>query len=305
MKNYEELRNQVAWRELKTHGRFLAVGEDSARLLHAMSTNHVQQLQPGQGCYSFFLNPQGRIQADASLLRVTEQEFLVLTETVTSESLMAHLDKFIIADDVTLADLRESFFEIAIEGPQAHAVTERFGIPLPEVANGVVTALGGYLANISDTGLPAIRLVLPIEQRESILDELVEIPEADEEAWETVRLEQGKPRYGVEILDKHLIQETRQMHAVHFSKGCYLGQEIVERVRARGAVHKGLASIRIEGQTAPEPGADILSAGAKAGNLLSARFSPAEGRLVGFAMLGVDYLTGAKEMDLSGAKVSI
>jgi aminomethyltransferase len=92
---------------------------------------------------------------------------------------------------------------------------------------------------------------------------------------------------------------------VHFSKGCYLGQEIVERVRARGQVHKGLASVTFEGAQVPAAGAEILAGGAKVGNVLSARFSPAEGVGVGFAMLSVDVLGGAKEMDLAGVRVSL
>ena len=305
MTGYEALRGQAAWREWNERGRILAAGEDSARLLHAMTTNHIQGLAAGQGCFCFFLNAQGRIQADASILRVSETDFLVSTEPNTKDMLWAHLDKYIIADDVALTDLGPTHFEIAIEGPQATAVAERFGIPLPAEPYGIVPALGGYVANLSATGLPGVRLVLPIEQRAGVLAELAEIPTVDEEAWETVRLEQGKPRFGVEILEKHLVQETRVLSAVHFSKGCYLGQEIVERVRARGAVHKGLASIRIDTEAPPAVDAEIQSAGVKVGQVLSARFSPGEGKVVGFAMLGVDYLKGERELDCAGARVSV
>lgn len=292
MKGYEALRQSAAWFDLKERGRILAHGEDNARLLHAMSSNHVQGLGEGEGCYAFFLNAQGRIQADAYLLRVGA-DILIDTESATKQSLFEHLDKFIIADDVTLESLSESHGEIGIVGPKALEC----GLPIPEKAPGILAHEGGYVIRLSDTEL---RWIYP----SSVKPELG-LEEADEEAWETVRLELGKPRYGVEILDKHLVQETRQMHGVHFSKGCYLGQEIVERVRARGQVHKGLATIAIDSQEIPSVGGEIVAEDAKVGNLLSARWSPAENAAVGFAMLSLDALNGAKAMQIGDAPLRL
>ncbi len=301
MQGYEELRTSAAWRDLSRRGRILAHGEDNARLLHAMSSNHIQQLQDGQGCYAFFLTAQGRIQCDAYILKVGA-DFLIDTEASAHAGLFAHLDKYIIADDVTLEDLAESHEEVAIEGPNALELVASHGVPVPEALYGINAREGGYVARLSETGLPGVRLICPEGQRPAWLAEL---PEADLEAWETVRLEQGKPRFGEEILDRHLIQETRLLHGVHFSKGCYLGQEIVERVRARGAVHKGLAAIRLESGTVPPPEDELCGGGAKAGQLLSARYSPAEGQCVGFAMLAVDYLSGDKHITCQGRGVSL
>ncbi len=95
------------------------------------------------------------------------------------------------------------------------------------------------------------------------------------------------------------------MHAVHFSKGCYLGQEIVERVRARGQVHKGLAAIAVEASIPPNAGDEVVMEDSKAGNVLSARWSPAERRVVGFAMLSIDALSGGKAMRSGGAAVTL
>lgn len=292
MRGYEALRQSAAWRDLSDRGRFLAHGEDNARLLHAMSTNHIQGLQPGEGCYAFFLNAQGRIQADAHLMR-TGADFLIETEVLTKQKLYEHLDKYIIADDVTLESLGESHASIGIAGPRAFEC----GLPVPEYPIGIVPHEGGYVLRLSKSEL---RWICP---RGTPLPFALE--EADEEAWETVRLEQGRPRYGVEILEKHLVQETRQMHAVHFSKGCYLGQEIVERVRARGQVHKGLVSIGIEASVAPEAGVEVHSEDSRVGNVLSARWSPAERMVVGFALLSVDAIAAAKPMHVGGAPLTL
>src|SRR5947207_11164633 len=107
MTGYNELRTHAGWKDLSTRGRILAHGEDNARLLHAMTSNHVQGLEDGQGCYAFFLNAQGRIQSDANILRCSP-DFWIDTEAIAHAPLFAHLDKYIIADDVTLEDLAET-----------------------------------------------------------------------------------------------------------------------------------------------------------------------------------------------------
>lgn len=301
MLGYEALRTSAAWRDVSGRGRILAHGDDNARLLHAMSSNNVNALEDGQGCYAFFLNAQGRIQSDATILKCGA-DFLIDTEASSHAALYAHLDKFIIADDVTIEDLASTHFEIAIEGPAAASALD---IPVPPQQNGILAYEGGYVARINETGVDGLRLILPNAVRDAWLAKLSNIPEADEAAWETVRRENGKPRFGVEILEKHLVQETRLLHGVHFSKGCYLGQEIVERVRARGAVHKGLAAVTIPTKTAPSIDNELCGGGNKAGDLLSASYSPAENAWVGFAMLGVDYLKGAKHITCNGVEVKL
>ncbi len=301
MLGYEALREGAAARDLSGRGRILAHGEDNARLLHAMSSNHVQGLAEGEGCYAFFLTAQGRILSDSTILRVGG-DLLIDCEGVAREALFAHLDKFIIADDVTLEDLHETHCEIGVEGPLAVERLRALGVPVPEAQNGVAAFAGGYVARINETGLDGARLILPVAARE---EWLAHFEQADEQAWEVVRHEQGKPRFGVEILGKHLVQETRLMHGVHFSKGCYLGQEIVERVRARGAVHKGLAAIDIDLKLAPKLEAELCGGGTQAGHLLSAVYSPAEGHVIGFAILSTDYLADGKHMTCDGATVTL
>src|SRR5437867_10716014 len=100
---YKALRETAGYLDLSARGKIFATGEDRVRLLHAMTTNHVQQLQPGQGCYAFFLNAQGRMQADVNLF-VLPDRILLDVEPEVRERVYGHLDRFIIADDVTLED---------------------------------------------------------------------------------------------------------------------------------------------------------------------------------------------------------
>src|SRR5580658_10567823 len=115
---HEALTASAALLDLSKRGRIRVTGEDRARLLHAMTTNHVQQMKPGDGIYVFFLNAQGRILADAYVL-CFEDHFLLDTAPETREALLAHLDHYIIADDVTLEDVTEQTFSFALEGPKA------------------------------------------------------------------------------------------------------------------------------------------------------------------------------------------
>src|ERR1700690_2161732 len=131
MTGYEALRTSAAWLDLSPRGRIYATGDDRARLLHAMTTNHVQQLTPGTGCYAFFLNAQGHIQADVNLLCL-EDRLLLDTEPETRERVFHHLDKSIIADDVALEDVTERMASGAVEGLQAAAVLAAVGAPAPD-----------------------------------------------------------------------------------------------------------------------------------------------------------------------------
>src|SRR5713226_1166066 len=112
---YQALRETVGYLDLSARGKIIATGEDRVRLLHAMTTNHIQQLTAGQGCYAFFLNPQGRILADANIF-VLPDKILIDVEPEVRERLYQHLDKFIIADDVTLEDASESLSGLGVEG---------------------------------------------------------------------------------------------------------------------------------------------------------------------------------------------
>src|SRR6266852_5847739 len=127
---YQALREAAGYIDLSARGKIFAAGEDRVRLLHAMTTNHVQQLQPGQGCYAFFLNAQGRILGDANLL-CFEDHFLLDTEPETRQKLFEHLDRYIIADDVAITDVTDQMATISVEGPKAAAVLAKIGAPVP------------------------------------------------------------------------------------------------------------------------------------------------------------------------------
>ncbi len=298
MQGYDELCNGAAWLDVSGRGKIRVTGPDRARLLHAMTTNHIQQLTPGAGCYAFFLTAQGRVLADVNVL-CRPDSFLLDTEPETLQKLLEHLDKFIIADDVGLDDLTPALATIALEGPASPEILSAAGAPAPEASYGANAEWGSAMvARLSVTGGPGFFIIVPAEKKDEVTRkfELVGAIAASEDAFRVVRLEHGKPRYGEDISERYLVQETNQMNALHSHKGCYLGQEIVERVRSRGLIHRVLKSLEIEGLTAPARGTKLQASGAPAAEVTSAAYSPALGKVFALAYVRSEHAEAGTEL---------
>jgi tRNA-modifying protein YgfZ len=301
MTGYEGLRSGAAWFDLSGRGMIRVTGEDRTRLLHAMTTNDIQKLVPGQGCYTFFLNAQGRVLADANVFAFGDS-YLLDTEAELRGKLHDHLDKYIIADDVTLSDENGQRAMIAVEGPHSVDVLNKLGAPAPEEPWATVAWRSGFVAALSSTGAEGLRIAVPADERAQLISKLKEldVPEATDSEVDIVRLEHGKPRYGNDISERHLAQETNQMHAIAFGKGCYLGQEIVERVRSRAQLHRMLNPVRIRSQSAPVPGAKLSVEDKDVAEITSAALSPALGDVVALAYVRVEELQSRREMVVAG-----
>jgi len=270
--------------DLSARGRIRVTGEDRARLLHAMTTNHVQQMQPGEGLYAFFLNAQGRILADAYILCFADH-FLIDTEPETRTSLFEHLDKFIIADDVTLEDITEQTFSLGVEGPKSGEVTRDAGLPAPHHPCSHLEWGESSVAAIED-----VRIYGPRPRLEEVIQTLegAGAVAVSAEQAEAARILKLRPRYGADFTESSLPQETQQMHALHFQKGCYLGQEIVERIRSRGHVNKTLMGFELDGPDVPERRAKVMAGDKEAGEITSAAAS-ANGSVRGLAVIRVPF----------------
>jgi aminomethyltransferase len=270
------LRETAAQIDLAPHGRIKVTGEDRARLLHAMTTNDVKSLLPGTGCYAFFLNAQGRVLADANIF-CFEDHLLLDVEPESRTFVMEHLDKYIIADDVVLEDITEETVCVGIEGP---------AVEPPQNA-----------LRATSTGLPGYRLIGP---RGALA--LPDLPQASPADVNTVRLEHFFPRYGDDITSGNLPQETGINDALNFNKGCYLGQEIVERVRSRGHVNRVLTGLRVEGDQPLTRGDKILFEGAEVGEITSSSYSPAMGETVALGYIRTLAAKPETEVSVSGRR---
>jgi len=302
MNGYEGLRRASAWIDLSARGKIRVTGEDRARLLHAMSTNHVQELATGEGLYTFFLNEKGRILADAYVYNLGES-LLLDTEPETAASLAAHLDKYIIADDALIEDETGRWMAVGLEGPASEKAAAGLGINPPSRACALVEWNNGFVVQVAETGMPGVRIFIPMDERHTLSARLTTagIPNATAEQARVVRIENGKPRYSEDITDRYLAQETQQLHAIHFNKGCYLGQEIVERVRSRGQVHRHLTAIEIDSATPPAPGSKLVVDRNAVAEITSAVYSPALGKTVGLAYVRTEAIEKRLPMTLEGS----
>ncbi len=222
-----------------------------------MVTNTVNDLETNAGAWNLVLNAQGRIQGDLNVWREGDQLELEIASD-QMERLLAHFEHFIIMDDVELVPLG-GLAAVGLTGPAVHDVLERLGLPiLPEPMtssrvewNGIDLRLERLFGNVAQH-----YALWVTESQLSKLWKFVRTAGAIQvgaETLEAFRIAEGIPLYGVDMAERDLSARTSQMLALHFSKGCYLGQEIVERIRSRGNVHRHLRHLELDG---PLPAAE-------------------------------------------------
>ena len=275
----DALLHHAAIAPLFTIGWIRVTGNDRVRWLNGMATNSIQELQPGEWNYNFFLSVQGRIQADATVLML-ETSILLATDHARIPALLQLLDRYIIMDDVELAE--HPSFGTLLAGPQAAATLASIGIPADDLAPLHFTAIDdwrGHNFAILHAHSPLVpRFELWSESSDTItaLTRALTTASAtpvDDTSLECLRILEGTPRLGIDIRDKELPQETNQTRALHFAKGCYLGQEIVERIRSRGNVHRTFTAFQLQG-TLPEAGTILTADQKPVGELTSVAFIP-------------------------------
>ncbi len=286
---------ELAWRS-----KILVKGRDRVRWLNGMVTNTIKALPEHRGNYSFVLNPQGRILGDMYVYN--RGESLVLdTDRSQLESLMNTLKRFIIMDQVELAGAGDSLSAIGLCGPKASDVLGSAGIDAAGLDSLQVRDLAAENAGLT--------LVRGPEQKpgwyevwgnreniESAWERLVKAgaQPVGTEALELWRILHGIPNYGQDIRERDLPQETEQAQALNFTKGCYIGQEIVERIRSRGQVHRKFTGFEFP-QALPQPGKFEES-----GKLLAEITSVAE---IGDRKIGLGYVR--RETAPSGAELNL
>jgi folate-binding protein YgfZ len=257
----------LGWRRLIRCG-----GEDRVRWLNGMVTNFVSNLDENAGCYAFALNAQGRIQGDMDIYRRADSVWLE-TDAAQLDTLTAFLDHYIIMDDVTL-EPQPQWTALGVAGPRGAALMAEAGLPVPssqfQILNGTWR---GHAVVVTAGYSPLVPRYEVWIERDSVLalwDALADAGavKCGVHAIESLRVLEGTPAYSVDITAKDLPQETDQMRALHFNKGCYLGQEIVERIHSRGNVHRTFTGFVLADGN-PTPGTPLLAEGKPVGEITS------------------------------------
>jgi folate-binding protein YgfZ len=252
-------------RDLSARARLVLSGPDRVRFLHGMVTNDVEALAPGMGCHAAMLTPKGKMQADLVIYADQEQLLLEL-DGALRDKIRDTLARHIVMDDVTLEDVTDETRELGVYGDDAASAIERaLGAPLGELADYHHRTIAGVrVARAPELGLPGYHLFGAVA--------LAGEPLSDEE-FEVRRVEAGTPLYGVDMAEDRLPIEAGVTDAVSFTKGCYLGQEVIARATNLGHINKKLVGLVLDGRVAR--GARISSpARPEAGVVTSAVVSP-------------------------------
>ncbi len=278
--------------ELPFRRMFSARGSDRTRFLHSMTTNDVKGLTPGHSLYAAMLDIRGHILADLDIY-CEEDQFLIATGADLIEKALATLSKYNIGGRVPLERL--PLAAISIEGPKAKSILNGvLQTPLPGPGEFNAATFAGQplrLMRAGSTGEEGYELWVAPGELEPLRSTLLEKGEAQglalcgPLALETLRIEAGIPEYGSELAEDTLPLEAGLLNALSFTKGCYIGQEIVERARSRGRVNWKLAGLFVETPEAPAPGEKILKEGNAVGEITSSCVSPSLAKTLAMAYL--------------------
>lgn len=242
-------------------------GDDRLSYLQGMLSNDLRPLKMFDGQQAAILTQQGKVIADVRVLCSLNSYYLDFWEPL-KEKIVTHLNRYLVADDVEIHDPNEQWKMLSLQGPKAHAILDQLfaSAELPAQANhhGMVHFDGTPVCVVraDRSGYDGFDLVVQTTQLSVFAQRLAGLGAAwvGARAQNILRVEAGMPRYGVDFSEDNLLLEVALDDAVSFTKGCYLGQEVVERIRSRGHVNKKLCGLLLDGNTPADSG-DKLSAG--------------------------------------------
>lgn len=273
---FARLRSACGVYDLGFRAKISLTGGDRVRWLNGMVTNNIRDLALGHGAYAFLLNPQGHILGDMYAYNRGES-ITVDTDSGQTEKILATFDHYIIMDDVEVTNLSERMTALGIAGPKSREVLASGGFAVPDLQPLQTQSVMWQgtectLARGEDAEAASYEIWLAPGSVRQLWDALVAAGAAPvgSEALELHRIVSGTPRYGVDIRERDLPQETEQARALNFNKGCYVGQEIVERIRSRGAVHRKFTGFLADGTVQIARGNKIVAGEKEVGEITSA-----------------------------------
>jgi folate-binding protein YgfZ len=269
--------------------RLCLVGADRSRFLHGQVTNDVNKLRVGEGCYAAIATAKGKMESDLNIFALAE-ELLLDFEPGLTEKISARLEKFIVADDVQIVDAAPHYGLLSVQGPKAEVVIRALDlfaeIPAKQLASVKISddTLGEiYLVNHPRPGASGFDLFVPNNSLGAVADKLVAAAKVGGgrvcgwQAFETARIEAGIPRFGADMDETNIPLECGiESRAVTYTKGCYIGQEVINRIHSVGHVNRELRGLRLANDlnSLPQKGDKLFHAGKEIGHVTSAVQSP-------------------------------
>src|SRR5436190_7104732 len=275
--------------DLSFRSRLCLVGADRVRFLHGQVTNDIKRLAPGEGCYAALVTAKGRMQSDLNVYNLPD-ELLLDFEPGLTEIVSQRLEKYIVADDVQIVNVEPLYGLLSIQGPLAEVVTK--GVvssgELPSAPFGFHRLADSAQGDIYVMNRPRVRssgfdLFVPASSLVSVFEKVIATAKTlggrpcGWNALETARIEAGIPRFGIDMDETNFPQECGiEEESVSYTKGCYIGQEILNRIHTLGHVNQQLRGLRLAGdlKSLPAKRDKLFHAGSEVGYITSALASP-------------------------------
>jgi len=287
---YAAVRGSAGVLDLSFRSRICLIGADRARYLHGQVTNDVKRLNTGEGCYTAITTAKGKMESDANVFNLGEELLLDFEPGLTAK-ITARLDKFIVADDVQIVDAAPHYGLLSVLGPKANAVVQAIGLfsdlPAKNLSSVKISdaTLGDiYLMNNPRLGASpsGFDLFVPNNSLGAVTDKLIAAAKQTGgraigfTAFEIARIEAGIPRFGADMDETNIPLECGiESRSIVYNKGCYIGQETINRIHSIGHVTRELRGLRLPDGPLPARGEKLFHAGKEVGYLTSTLHSPA------------------------------
>lgn len=294
-------RSEAGLIDLSESGKIRLSGDNAIQFLNGLVSNDVKSLQPGEGVLVAFPNLQGKLLALARVYNIGEG-LLLEVDAINREKVVRNLSRFIPAGGFFVDDQTERLNLFGLEGPRAGEVVAALGgvATMPDYGIQTVMVDGVELrvASHRRCGEIGYDLFVPVERRDEVLASLnrLGVVPVTPEDFETARIEAGVPREGVDAGEEYIVLETGLAEAISYTKGCYLGQEVIARIHWRGQPARQLRGLLLDTLVEAKPSLELRAvdgsqAGRRIGNITSATFSPALGQPIALGYVHRYYLT--------------
>jgi tRNA-modifying protein YgfZ len=316
-REHRAARESVALFDTNWHAIIALAGRDRVKYLHNISSNDIKSLAEGRGTLALLLNPQGHILAELEVY-VLREKLLLLSHAAQRERTVATLKKFVIGSQVQIEDWTEQLGSLGVEGPRAAEVVERVcGVAISElpdlsVQEIVIETVPAYVLGRSHFGEVGAEVIAPRAHVPALWQKLLsEVRTAGGEpigmaAFHALRLDAGVPWFPIDFNDAMIPHEAAlETTHISFHKGCYTGQEIVERVRSRGHVNRRRVSLRFSAGVPPPPGTKLRANGAEIGYVTSSAFSPGARGAIGMGYVRREHFVPGSVVELEGGTATV
>jgi folate-binding protein YgfZ len=301
---YWALRKSSGLADLSHLGRLTVKGKDRVPFLNGLLTNDITKLKENGGIHSVLLNAKARVLADL-YLNGEPDSILIDSGESDSDQLKKILDQFIITEDVKVENSTQRLVLLTLQGPlSAKTLEENLKVDVASLGPLQSLSVGPSLIIARDrTGQGGYDILIPSDEAEAVWQNFLLKGQAGPlpvgmDALEILRLEAGLPRYGVDVDENTIVLEAGYQEAISFTKGCYMGQEVVARATHIGRVNRRLVRIEVDTREKLKPGSRIIAAGSPVGSITSSAFSPGLEKTVALGYVGRDQAVVNQELEV-------